>query len=195
NGQVAHGDHRVDGGFADVHYVVLVTNNQLAIKLACRQTKIQIHPVVQHFVIEGGVQLFHIQVGVNISICVDDVKTIRTNRAAATLGDTGVAQPDVRQHRHRMFEVSGKVGVAVAAHVEVFLDINGRVLVHHLTGEIRIPIADIGAYAQNISVGQRGSQHQRATHSNHQFTHNAPVLLVVLTGQSKLMPRRRPTSS
>src|SRR5690606_5175097 len=40
NGQVAHGHHSVDGSFADFASSNRLSNHQLAIKLACGQTKI-----------------------------------------------------------------------------------------------------------------------------------------------------------
>src|SRR5690606_8470480 len=192
--EVAHGDDGVDGGFADVGYVGLVPNNELPVKITGSQAQIEIHPVIKHFVVQGDIELINIEIRFNIRVN-NTVEFFRPNLTTPTLGNTGVIQPHVRQHRNRMLEKRREVRVAVAVEVEILFNINGRILVDHFAGEIGIPIANVGANAQDLSIGEWRGQGHRATYNNHQFTHNAPVFVVVLPGQSNFMPRRRPTSS
>ena len=59
-----------------------------------------------------------------------------------------------------MLEKRREVRVAVAVEVEILFNINGRILVDHFAREIGIPIANVGANAQYISIGQRRGQSQ-----------------------------------
>src|SRR5690606_17958987 len=95
---------------------------QRAVKKTCRQSQIQMHPVVEHTVIHRQIEMTQIQVRLYVTFKYLPVKG-RADRPLSNLIHTQIGQAQVGQYRNRMFERRTKARVFVVAESEIILQI------------------------------------------------------------------------